>query len=172
MIADIPSLDCTDRFLRPGSSDIELRDVTFAYDSRMVIDRVSLNIPQGTTCAIVDPSGGGKTTLCNLIARFWDVQQGTVLVGGQDVKNCTADSLLAQISMVFQNVYLFHDTIENNIRFGNPTPPMSRWWRRPNAPAATTSSQRCRTATIQLSERAALPFRAGKSSGFPSPERF
>lgn len=120
MIAGIPSLDHTDRPLRSGSSGIELRDVTFAYDSRTVIDHVSLTIPQGTTCAIVGPSGSGKTTLCNLIARFWDVQQGEVLIGGQNVKDCTADSLLAQISMVFQNVYLFHDTIENNIKFGNP----------------------------------------------------
>lgn len=120
MIADIPSLDRTDRPLQFVSSDIELRDVTFAYDSRTIIDHVSLTIPQGTTCAIVGPSGSGKTTLCNLIARFWDVQHGEVLVGGQNVKDCTADSLLAKISMVFQNVYLFHDTIENNIKFGNP----------------------------------------------------
>lgn len=120
LIADIPSLDRTDRSFGPGSSDIELRDVTFAYDSRTVIDRVSLTIPQGTTCAIVGPSGSGKTTLCNLIARFWDVQQGGVLVGGQNVKNFTVDSLYNQISIVFQNVYLFHDTIENNIMFGNP----------------------------------------------------
>lgn len=120
VIADIPSLDHTDCPLRPGSSDIELRDVTFAYDSRTVIDHVSLTIPQGTTCAIVGPSGSGKTTLCNLIARFWDVQRGEVLLGGQNVKYCTTDSLLAKISMVFQNVYLFHDTIENNIKFGNP----------------------------------------------------
>ena len=120
MIADIPSLDRTDRPLQFVSSDIELRDVTFAYDSRTIIDHISLTIPQGTTCAIVGPSGSGKTTLCNLIARFWDVQHGEVLVGGQNVKDCTADSLLAKISMVFQNVYLFHDTIENNIKFGNP----------------------------------------------------
>lgn len=119
-ISDIPSLDHTDRALRPGSSDIELKDVSFAYDSRTVIDHVSLVIPQGTTCAIVGPSGSGKTTLCNLIARFWDVQQGEVLIGGQNVKDCTADSLLSRITMVFQNVYLFHDTIENNIKFGNP----------------------------------------------------
>ena len=66
------------------------------------------------------PSGSGKTTLCNLIARFWDVQEGQVLVDGQDVKNYTADSLMQYISMVFQSVYLFNDTIENNIRFGNP----------------------------------------------------
>ena len=67
------------------------------------------------------PSGSGKTTLCNLIARFWNVQEGKVLLGGQDVKEFTADSLMSYISMVFQNVFLFHDTIENNIRFGNPS---------------------------------------------------
>ena len=75
--------------------------------SRKIIDHVSLLIPQGTTCAIVGPSGSGKTTLCNLIARSWDVQEGQVLVDGQDVKNYTADSLMQYISMVFQSVYLF-----------------------------------------------------------------
>ena len=92
----------------------------FAYDSRQIIKNISLKVPQGSTCAIVGPSGSGKTTLCNLIARFWDVQDGKVLIGGQDIKEYTADSLMQYISMVFQNVYLFNDTIENNIRFGNP----------------------------------------------------
>jgi len=119
-VTDIPDMDITATELVPQNFDIELRDVSFAYDSRTVIDHVSLKVPQGSTCAIVGPSGSGKTTLCNLIARFWDVQSGEVLVGGKNVKECTADSLLKHISMVFQNVYLFHDTIENNIRFGNP----------------------------------------------------
>ncbi len=119
-VTDIPDMDTTDRELPAGNFDIELRDVSFAYANRTVIDHVSLKVPQGSTCAIVGPSGSGKTTLCNLIARFWDVQDGEVLIGGTNVKNCTADSLLEHISMVFQNVYLFHDTIENNIRFGNP----------------------------------------------------
>lgn len=79
-----------------------------------------MEIPEHTTCAIVGPSGSGKTTLCNLIARFWDVQDGAVRIGGKDVKNYTADSILEYISMVFQNVYLFHDSIENNIKFGKP----------------------------------------------------
>ena len=79
-----------------------------------------MEIPEHTTCAIVGPSGSGKTTLCNLIARFWDVQEGTVRIGGKDVRDYTADSVLEYISMVFQNVYLFHDSVENNIRFGRP----------------------------------------------------
>lgn len=121
MIADIPSMDLTARKLEPAAFDIELKQVTFAYENRDVIKNVSLKVPQGSSCAIVGPSGSGKTTLCNLIARFWDVQKGEVLIGGKNVKDYTADSLLEHISMVFQNVYLFHDTIENNIRFGNPS---------------------------------------------------
>jgi ATP-binding cassette subfamily B protein len=119
-VTDMPEMDTSANILVPENYDIELRDVSFAYDSRRVIDHVSAKVAQGTTCAIVGPSGSGKTTLCNLIARFWDVQEGQVLIGGQNVKNYTADSLMRYISMVFQNVYLFHDTIENNIRFGNP----------------------------------------------------
>ena len=120
-VTNIPTLDRTDKPLVPQSFDIELRDVSFSYGGgRTILDHVSLTIPQGSTCAIVGPSGSGKTTLCSLIARFWDVQGGEVRVGGTDVRDCTADSLLGQISMVFQNVYLFHDTVENNIRFGNP----------------------------------------------------
>ena len=70
--------------------------------------------------AIVGPSGSGKTTICNLIARFWDINSGRVLIGGQDVKAYTLSELMSNISMVFQNVYLFADTIENNIKFGKP----------------------------------------------------
>lgn len=119
-VSGIPEMDTSSRELMIQNFDIELKDVTFAYDSRPVIKHVSVKVPQGSTCAIVGPSGSGKTTLCNLIARFWDVQEGRVLVGGQDVKQYTANSLMKYVSMVFQNVYLFNDTIGNNIRFGNP----------------------------------------------------
>lgn len=100
--------------------DIEFRHVDFGYDTRQVLKDVSFTIPQNTSAAIVGPSGSGKTTVCNLIARFYDAQGGSVLVGGHDVRELTCDSLLKNISMVFQNVYLFHDTIRNNIRFGRP----------------------------------------------------
>lgn len=119
-VTAIPKMDTSSQELAVEHFDIELKDVSFAYDSRSVINHVSAKVPQGSTCAIVGPSGSGKTTLCNLIARFWDVQVGEVMVGGQDVKQYTADSLMKYISMVFQNVYLFNDTIENNIRFGAP----------------------------------------------------
>ena len=91
-----------------------------SYDKTPVLRNISFSIPQGSTTAIVGPSGSGKTTICNLIARFYDVDSGKVLVGGENVRDMTCDSLLRNISMVFQKVYLFHDTIENNIRFGNP----------------------------------------------------
>lgn len=119
-VTNMPKIGVSSKELKPKNFDIELKNVSFGYDSRKVIENVSIRVPQGTTCAIVGPSGSGKTTLCNLIARFWDVQEGQVLIGGENVKDYTADSLMKYISMVFQNVYLFNDTIENNIRFGNP----------------------------------------------------
>lgn len=117
--ADIIDKDGKDISLQ--NTDIAFHDVTFSYDKVPVLQNISFSIPQGSTTAIVGPSGSGKTTICNLIARFYDVDSGAVTVGGEDVRNMTCDSLLRNISMVFQKVYLFHDTIENNIRFGNPS---------------------------------------------------
>ena len=119
-VTDMPKIDTSEKELVLSDFDIELQNVSFAYDSRQIIKNISFKVPQGSICAIVGPSGSGKTTLCNLIARFWDVQDGKILIGGQNIKEYTADSLMRYISMVFQNVYLFNDTIENNIRFGNP----------------------------------------------------
>lgn len=106
--------------IKPTSYDIEFKDVSFGYDDRMVLHDLNCTIPQNATTAIVGPSGGGKTTLCNLIARFYDVNSGTITLGGTDIRAFTCDSLLRNISMVFQNVYLFRDTIKNNIKFGSP----------------------------------------------------
>lgn len=119
-VTNMPEMDTSHQELRLKNCEIELKKVSFGYGKRKVLHDIFLKVPQGTTCAIVGPSGSGKTTLCNLIARFWDVQQGCVMIGGEDVREYTADSLMRYVSMVFQNVYLFHDTIENNIRFGNP----------------------------------------------------
>lgn len=99
---------------------IEFHDVSFGYDSRLILNHVSFTIPEKTTTAIVGSSGSGKTTICNLIAKFYAVNSGSIEIGGVNVKDFTCDSLLSNISMVFQKVYLFHDTIRNNICFGNP----------------------------------------------------
>ena len=104
--------------------DIELEHVDFYYgegeERRQVLKDVTVTIPENTVTAVVGPSGSGKSTICNLIARFYDVDNGSVRVGGHDVREFTCDSLLSNISMVFQNVYLFHDTVRNNICFGKP----------------------------------------------------
>ncbi|MGF0095639.1 ABC transporter ATP-binding protein [Peptoniphilus sp. SGI.035] len=100
--------------------DIEFNDVSFAYESREVLSHVSFTIPENTMTAIVGPSCSGKTKICSLLARFYDVKKGYINIGGKNIKDFTCDSLLKNISMVFQNVYLFHDTIRNNILFGDP----------------------------------------------------
>ena len=119
-VMNIPVMDEGAKKIEPANCDIELKNVSFGYDSRPIIKKVSLKIPQGTSTAIVGYSGSGKTTLCNFITRFWDVDSGEVLFGGHNVKEYACDDLLSNISMVFQNVYLFHDTIANNIKFGKP----------------------------------------------------
>ena len=103
-----------------ASYDIEFQNVSFGYGERIVLHDLNFTIPQNTTTAIVGPSGSGKSTLCNLIARFYDVSDGAITLGGTDIRKFTCDSLLQNISMVFQDVYLFRDTIKNNIKFGSP----------------------------------------------------
>lgn len=104
--------------------EIEFRNVDFSYGEgksrRQVLKNVNIKLPENTVTAVVGPSGSGKSTICSLIARFYDVDKGSVRIGGHDVKEFTCDSLLSNISMVFQNVYLFHDTVRNNICFGKP----------------------------------------------------
>ena len=116
----IQPMDISGQDIEPKSSRIELRDVSFSYGNKKIIDQVSLTIPEKTTTALVGPSGSGKTTLCNLIARFWDVDQGSISLDGHDVRDYSYDSLIRNFSFVFQSVYLFEDTIANNIRFGKP----------------------------------------------------
>lgn len=119
-IDDTPVIDEKGADVVPASSEIIFDNVDFSYADRKILDHVSFTIPAGTTTAIVGPSGSGKTTMCNLIARFWDVDAGRITVGGKDVRDFKLDSLMKNISMVFQNVYLFADSIENNIKFGCP----------------------------------------------------
>ena len=119
-IMDTPVLDEHGSDLIPEHFDIELQDVSFAYGQEDVLHHITMTIPEKTTCAVVGPSGSGKTTLVSLIARFWDVREGKISIGGHDVRDYTCDSLLKNFSIVFQNVYLFEDTVENNIKFGRP----------------------------------------------------
>ena len=123
-ILNTPQMDISGETIEPAVRDIVAQDIAFSYEKRKIIDGISLHIPEKTTTAIVGPSGGGKTTLVNLLARFWDVDGGTVMLGGRNVKDYDMDSLMANFSFVFQSVYLFHDTIANNIRFGQPGAPM------------------------------------------------
>ena len=125
-VLDMPTMDIDGRDIVPESYDIDVENAAFSYDKRRIINGVSVHIPQKTTTAIVGPSGGGKTTLCHLIARFWDVGEGSVKLGGVDVKEYSTDSLMRNFSFVFQNVYLFRDTVANNIRFGQPNAPMEK----------------------------------------------
>lgn len=125
-VLDMPTMDIDGRDITPTNYNIDVENVEFSYDKRKIIDGVSVHIPQKTTTAIVGPSGGGKTTLCHLIARFWDVDKGCVRLGGMNVKDYSMDSLMKNFSFVFQSVYLFQDTIANNIRFGQPDAPMEK----------------------------------------------
>lgn len=117
-ILELDTMDIDGKEIKLQNCNIKLDHISFSYDKRKIIDDVSLSIPEKTTTAIVGPSGGGKSTLCNLIARFWDVDEGKVTLGGVNVKDYSMNSLMNNFSFVFQTVYLFADTIENNIKFG------------------------------------------------------
>ena len=119
-VLNIKAMDISGEEVSPKTSNIEGKGIDFAYDKKKIIDNVSLTIPEKTAAAFVGPSGGGKTTLCHLIARFWDVDKGEVSLDDRNVREYSMDSLMKNFSFVFQNVYLFHDTVANNIRFGQP----------------------------------------------------
>ena len=117
-ILDLDTMDIEGKDITPDNYDIDVSNIEFSYGKRKIIDGISLHIPQKTTTAVVGLSGGGKTTLCNLISRFWDVDSGSIRLGSVDVREYSMDSLMKNFSFVFQNVYLFADTVANNIAFG------------------------------------------------------
>ena len=125
-ILNIPQMDIDGEEIHPDNLDMHMEHVSFAYENRKIIDDVTLDIKEKTTTAIVGPSGGGKTTITALLSRFWDVDEGKVTLGGRDVRDYSFDSLMENFSFVFQRVYLFQDTIANNIRFGQPDAPMEK----------------------------------------------
>ena len=116
----MPQMDVDGKDITPDSHDIVFDHVNFSYEKKPILHDITVTLPDKTTTAVIGPSGSGKTTFCNLVARFWDVDSGKVTIGGHDVREYTLESLMDQMSMVFQNVYLFADTIENNIKFGCP----------------------------------------------------
>ena len=119
-LMDYPLLDGDGTPITPAAHDVSFTNVSFAYGHKKVLRDISFHAPENTMTAIVGASGSGKSTMLNLIARFWDVTEGSVRIGGVDVRAMTCDHVIANISAVFQRAYLFHDTIYNNIRFGNP----------------------------------------------------
>ena len=125
-ILSLPAMDISGAEIEPKCHDIQAENIRFSYGEKPIINGITLNIPERTTTAIVGPSGGGKTTLCHLLSRFWDVDAGTVTLGGHDVREYDMDSLMQNFSFVFQSVYLFRDTVANNIRFGQLDAPMEK----------------------------------------------
>ncbi len=125
-ILETPQMDISGEDISPEHFTIKTEDIGFAYEKRKIIEGVTLEIPERTTTAIVGPSGGGKSTLTSLLSRFWDVDEGRVTLDGRDVRDYSMDSLMKNYSFVFQRVYLFEDTIANNIRFGQPDAPMEK----------------------------------------------
>lgn len=117
---NMEQMDERGKVQNPKDHGIVFENVHFSYENKEILHGINVKLPDKSTTAVIGPSGSGKTTLCNLIARFWDVDSGAVRIGGKDVREYTLESLMDQISMVFQNVYLFADTIENNIKFGRP----------------------------------------------------
>ena len=125
-ILNLPAMDISGAELTPERCGLHAENIRFSYGEKPIINGITLDIPEGTTAAIVGPSSGGKTTLCHLLSRFWDVDGGQVILGGHDVREYDMDNLMQNFSFVFQNVYLFHDTIANNIRFGQPDASMEQ----------------------------------------------
>ena len=122
-LKEVPIIDADGKDIELTTFDIEFENVSFRYEEheeKETLKNISFTAKERSMTALAGASGSGKTTIANLIVRFWDAQKGTVKIGGVDVRNMTCDSLLRYVSMVFQRVYLFHDTIENNIRFGRP----------------------------------------------------
>ena len=125
-ILNLPAMDISGEQITPEHHDLHANDIRFSYGEKQIINGITLDIPEKSTTAVVGPSGGGKTTLCHLLSRFWDTDGGSVTLGGHDVREYDMDSLMRNFSFVFQNVYLFRDTVANNIRFGQPDAPMEQ----------------------------------------------
>lgn len=116
----IPEISEGNEDTRMKNHLITFKNVSFSYDDKTILDHISCEIRENEMTAIVGPSGSGKTTFCNLIARFWDVNSGIISINDRDIREYTLSNLMEHILMVFQEVCLFEDTIENNIKFAAP----------------------------------------------------
>lgn len=119
-IMDYPVMDTEGSGRGPEKYDVSFQNVSFSYGTKPVLQNISFDATEHSMTAIIGPSGSGKSTLLNLIARFWDVNSGSIRIGGVDIKTLKCETIMENISAVFQKAYLFHDTIFNNILFGNP----------------------------------------------------
>ena len=119
-ILEEKSIPDTGKQMELNGKTLEFKDVSFSYENRPVLRQISFEAKERTVTALVGKSGCGKTTICNLIARFWDARSGQILLGGVDIRQMSFEQLMSNISMVFQRVYLFRDTVYNNIAFGSP----------------------------------------------------
>ena len=111
---------------QPGHPEVQFSDVAFAYQNKEVLHHSNFAMKKNSMTALVGPSGGGKSTIANLLARLWDVKSGRVAISVVDIRNVPLAELMDQIIIVFQRVYLFQDTIANNIRFGQSDAPMEK----------------------------------------------
>ena len=152
---------------------IKAEHLTFCYPDEPaghppVLDDISLEIKTGKQTAVVGMSGSGKTTIINLLARFWDVQQGAIKVGGKSIRTVSYEYLLHNLSFVFQDVMLFQDTVFNNIRLGNPCASMDEV-------VAAAKRARCHEFIMQLENGydtvLGENYPAAKSSGYPLREQ-
>ena len=159
----------------PDEPEIEFRDVSFAYGDKDVIHNISFSVRRNKMCALVGPSGCGKSTLANLLARFWDVKSGEVLIRGKDIRSIPLSELMNNISMVFQRVYLFNDTIYFR-RFtiisawGVLTQQKRKWLKPLKRRAATISSCNFRVALTRWSAKAARASPEAKSNASLLPD--
>ena len=151
---------------KAGSApEVEFRNVTFAYGEKEVLHDVSFTLEKNRMLALVGPSGGGKSTVANLLSRFWDVKQGQILVRGRDIRDIPLSDLMDQISMVFQRVYLFQDTVYNNIAMGRTDATREEVY-------AMTSSWSCPTALTRSSAKVEPAYPAERGSESPLPAAF
>ncbi len=139
-ILELDTMDIDGKEIQPENYDIRLSNVSFSYDKRKIIDDISLSIPQKTTTAIVGPSGGGKSTLCNLIARFWDVDSGEVTLGGVNVKDYSMNSLMSNFHLYFSLCICLQIPLRIILNSDVRMQVMRKWWKRRRKHAVMISS--------------------------------